>query len=132
MSADRAQISAEDMAKPDSFRRALNSILLSIQEDLDTLGKIHLPADFDVQTTAVGTGYGQPPFPIRVALPEGVTPGAVLLGGLTNLSASGAPAVVAQDVKWVVKPGGGGILVQHIPGLSMSSKYRVRLVVIRA
>ena len=131
MNANRFEISAEDMAKPESFRRALNRVLLSVQEDLDTLSKVYVPPDFDIQTTGSGVTYNQPPFPIRVALPPDVTPAGVLLGGLTNLSASGAPPTVAQDVKWVVKPGGGGLLVTHIPGLSTSSKYRVRLVVIR-
>ena len=131
---ERQQLRAEDFGDNDSLRRALNDVLLSLQQRLgalEAMGSLYLPEPFVIQTTKAGTAYGTPPFPIRVALPEEITPAGVLLGSIENLDTSGAPATVAHDVKWQVKPGGGGILIRHIPGLKDDTKYLLRLVVIR-
>ncbi len=127
----RDQLRIEDVGDPMRLQKALNDILLSIQTRLDSLNQLYLPAAFELVTNATSTAYGQAPFPLRVALPPDVRPAGVILGGIENQSLSGAPATVAHDVKWAVKPGGGGLLVQHIPGLAVSTKYLVRLVVIR-
>lgn len=128
----RLELKREDLTDPEL--RALNDILLAIQQrlgDLEALGGLFVVPPFVLMTNPTSTAYGQAPFPVRVSLPDDVTPAGVVLAGLENQTASGAPATVAHDVKWQVKPGGGGILVRHIPGLAVSTKYLVRLVVIR-
>ncbi len=120
----RDQLRLEDVGDPMRLQKALNDILLSIQTRLDSFNQLYLPAPFEVLT-------GPSAFPVRVSLPPDVTPVGVMVGGIEDLTNSGGFSSVANDVKWQVKPGGGGLLVRQITGLSLSTKYLVRLVVIR-
>ena len=129
----RQQLQAEDFGDNNTLRRALNDVLLDVQQRLgkvEGLNQLYVPPAFLIEIGA-SAAYGVRPFPIRVALPADVTPVGVLLCGIENQTNTGAPATVAHDVKWLMKPGSGGILVRHIPGLAVSTKYLVRLVVIR-
>lgn len=129
----RQQLQADDFSNNDVLRRSINDILLDIQQrlgDVEGLNQLYVPPAFTIEIGA-SAAYGVAPWPLRVALPADVTPAGVLLGGIENQTTSGAPATVAHDVKWQVKPGGSGLLVRHIPGLSVNTKYLVRLVVIR-
>lgn len=133
MSGARLQLRSSDLDTKAQQLSATNDILLVIQQrlgDLEALSGLFLIDPFVIQTLA-STAYGQAPFPLRVSLPSGINPAGVVLAGIEDQTVSGAPAAVAHDVKWQVKPGGGGILVRHIPGLAVSTKYLVRLVVIR-
>ena len=128
------QLQESDVAEPARLVRALNDILLDAQQRLgvlEELPRLFVVEPFVIQTNAVSTAYGQAPFPIRVALPQEVTPAGVVLVGLENLERGTIPGTVAFDVKWAVTPGGGGVLIRHIPALALDSKYLVRLVVIR-
>lgn len=129
----RQQLQATDFANNDVLRRSINDVFLDLTQrlgKLEGLNQVYLPPAFLIEIGA-SAAYGVAPWPIRVALPADVTPAGVLLGGIENQTNTGVPATVAHDVKWQVKPGGGGLLVRHIPGLAVSTKYLVRLVVIR-
>ena len=133
-SGQRQELQADDFDNNTKLRKSLNDILSDVQlrlGDLESLAGLYSVPPFVIQTNKTSTAYGNAPFPVRVALPEGLTPAGIVLAGIERQERGATPATVAQDVKWQVTPGGGGFLIRHIPGLDLDSKYLLRLVVIR-
>ena len=128
----RMRIAASDAADPEKLARALNDILIDLDQrlgELEAMPGVYLPQPIEFLTPKAAPAFRVAPFPIRVALPDGITPDGVVIGSLVSLSRLSATPVVARDLQFEVRPGGGGLFIDFIPGLVADKRYLLRLVV---
>lgn len=128
----RLTISAEDAKDPEKLARVINAVLIDHDQRigvLEAMPGVYMPQTIEFLTPKAVPAFRVAPFPIRVALPDGITPDGVVIGSLVSLSRLSATPVVARDLQFEVRPGGGGLFIDFIPGLVADKRYLLRLVV---
>lgn len=144
MSAQRTQFQADDVSNPENLRRVLNDYALDIATRLEALERLKgltvLPEVTFETGAAIGTStapFTQDGAGLRVSCPFTPT-GLVLLSLVRTMPAGAAVSGSASDVKWHYAAGAAGgagdgaIHIDFVTGLSVSSRYVMRLGVTRA
>ena len=138
MSAKRPQISASDVKDPETFRRALNAILLDQATRLEALegakGLVELEIGFETGAVVSATAAPFLNGGVRCSCP--FTPAGLTLLRIEQTMPAGQPVSAnAHDVKWhfAAGPGAGegALHIDFVTGLSTNSRYQLRVGVTR-
>lgn len=138
MKAQREQFQLDDVSDPVKLSRVLNDYALAVAVRLEALEAARglYPLEIGFETGAV-IAVGTAPFDgtLKVSCP--FTPTGLVLLSLRKTMPAGQPVITnANDVKWrfTAGPGSapGALVVDYVTGLSLSSRYVLRLGVTRA
>lgn len=129
MTTPRTNLNSESFRSLEALSRPLNDVLLDYGI---RLSKLEAQADYVVDVkvkVGASLAVGTAPFPLRVATPQGFTPKGVKVVRVRNDSSTtvGTTAVFA----WALPANGGGIELQFVTGLSVSTEYTLTLEISR-
>ena len=135
---ERPQLQKDDAAEPERLRKVLNGILLGFAQRLEALEKAGSLVELEDVVVEVGATYasGTTPFDgtLRVSCP--FTPRGVTVLRCERTMPAGQPVLtsaVGVDWKFLGGPsaGDGALVINHVTGLAVNSRYSLRLGVLR-
>ena len=138
MSTNRPQLTSADVKDPETFRKALNTILLDQATRLEALegakGLVELEIGFETGTSVSPTVAPFLNGGVRCSCP--FTPTGLTLLRIEQTMPAGQPiSTNAHEVKWhfAAGPGAGegALHIDFVTGLSSNSRYQLRVGVTR-